>query len=83
MVCRPLRPARPPCWRARNFTAAELGGPGYLELLPPLVDVGLAYRERLMGCRCLAVRDSGELDLLVHGQVDHLAGRPGRSCQPA
>jgi hypothetical protein len=77
----PLRPARQPCWWARDFTAAELGCIRYLELLPPLVYVGLAHRERLMGCHYLAVRDPGELDVLVHGQVDHLAGRPGRSRQ--
>src|SRR5438477_10421865 len=83
VVCCPFLPARPPCWRAGDFAAAELGGIRYLELLPPLVYVGLAHRERLMRCRCLAPYDPGELDVLVHGQVDHLAGCPGRSRQPA
>ena len=83
MVCCPLRPARPPCRRAGDLTAAELVGIRNLELLPPLVYVGRAHRERLMRRRCLAVRDPGELDVLVHGQVDDLAGRPGRSRQLA
>src|SRR6185437_16254540 len=83
MVCCPFRPARPPRWRTGDFAAAEFGGVGYLELLPPLVDIGLAHRERLLRCRCLAVRDPGELDVLAYGQVDHLACCPGRSCQPA
>src|SRR4029077_8307615 len=63
--------------------ARETAAVSYWKLPPPLVYIGLAHRERLMRCRCLAVRDPGELDALVHGQVDHLAGRPGRSGQPA
>ena len=78
----PTNPARPPCWRAGAFIASELSGIRYLELLPPLVYVGLAHRERLVRCGCLAVCDPGELDILVHGQVDHLAGCPGRSRRP-
>ncbi|WP_327344403.1 reverse transcriptase domain-containing protein [Streptomyces europaeiscabiei] len=31
----------------------------------------------------IAVRDAGELDVLVHGHVDHPAYCPDRSCQPA
>ncbi len=69
--------------RLRDTMPPELGGIRYLELLPPLVYVGLAHRERLPRCHRLAVRDPGELDVLVHGQVDHLAGRSGRSRQPA
>ena len=71
----------------KNYTNPLLGSlhtsRGLPELLPPLVYAGLAHREHLMRCRCLAVRDPGELDVLVHGQVDHLAGCPGRSRQPA
>ena len=36
-----------------------------------------------MRCCCLAVRDPGELDILVNRQVDHPAGCPCRSGQPA
>jgi hypothetical protein len=68
---------RPSRWRAGDFAAVEFGGVRYLELFPPLVYVGPGHRERLIRCRCLAVRDPGELDVLVHGQVDHLAGCPG------
>src|ERR1700729_2511899 len=83
MVYGPFRPARPSCWRTGDFAAVELGGAGYLELLAPFVYIGLAHRERLIRCRCLAVRDPGELDVLVHRQGGHLAGRPGRPRKPA
>jgi hypothetical protein len=83
MVDRPLRPVRPPRRRAGDLTAVEFGGVGLLELLPPLVQLGLAHREGLVRCRRLAMCDAGELDVLVYGQVDHLACCPGRWCQPA
>src|SRR6266699_268622 len=76
VVCCPFRPALPPRRRAGDLTAAEFGGVRHLELSLPLVYVGLVHRECLVRCRFLAVRDPGELDVLVHGQVDHLAGGP-------
>jgi hypothetical protein len=58
-------------------------GVRHLELLPPRVHVSLGHRECLVRCRFLAVCDAGELDVFVHGQVDHLACCPGRPGQPA
>lgn len=72
-ICRPFRPVRPARRWRRNLAAVEFGGVRLLELLPPGIQVGLAHWERLMRCRFLAVRDAGELDVLVHGQVDHTA----------
>ena len=75
--------ARVAAWIEEYNTRRRHSACQMMELLPPLVYAGLAHREHLMRCRCLAVRDPGELDVLVHGQVDHLAGCPGRSRQPA
>src|SRR5215469_6054054 len=61
----PLLPAGPPGWRTRDFTVGELVGIRHLELLPPCVYLGLAHRERLVRFCCLAVRDPGELGILV------------------
>src|ERR1700733_1173283 len=59
VIDRPLRPARPPRRRTRDLTAVEFGGVGHLELLPPLVQLGLAHREGLVRCRRLAMCDAG------------------------
>jgi Nucleotidyltransferase domain len=67
VVCCPLRPARPARRRARDLSAIEFSGVRHLELVPPRVQVSLAHREGLVRCRFLAVRDPGELDVLVHG----------------
>ena len=79
LAFRPFRPARPARRRARDLVTSELYGVRNLELLTPLIDVGLAHRERLVRCRLLAPCDASKLDILLHRHIDHLASRPARS----
>ena len=82
-ACRPLRPARPACWWIGDLAAIEFPGIRNLKLHPPLINVGLGHRKRLVRCRLLAPCDAGQLDVLLHGQIDHLACRSARLGQPA